>query len=157
MKTTLTVYKPEYRDLWFRRQMLEDEATMAYNRAWGGTIPFPEEKWADWYDFWLVNTEDKHWYRYVTDENGRFIGEIAYHFDAELGAFTVSVIIFAEYRGRGYGGQALELLLAAAKKNGLDCIYDDIAIDNPAADMFIRHGFAEEYRTAEKIYLKKRL
>ena len=41
----LTLYEPRYEDLWFRQMMLADEETMAYNRAWGGTIPWPEEKW----------------------------------------------------------------------------------------------------------------
>ena len=30
---SLTLYKPEYGDLWFRQKMLSDEETMAYNRA----------------------------------------------------------------------------------------------------------------------------
>ena len=44
----LSLYLPELKDLWFRQKLLADEATMAYNRAWGGTIPFPEENWAPW-------------------------------------------------------------------------------------------------------------
>ena len=50
----LELYKPALRDLWFREQFMSDEATMAYNRAWGGTIPFPEEKWPGWYERWLA-------------------------------------------------------------------------------------------------------
>ena len=34
---------------------------------------------------------------------------------------------------------------------------DDIAIDNPAITLFLRHGFVEEYRTDEIIMLKKEL
>ena len=37
----LTLYVPTLDDLWFRRRMLEDPETMAYNRAWGGTIRWP--------------------------------------------------------------------------------------------------------------------
>ena len=36
----LTLYEPKYEDLWFRQMMLEDEDTMSYNHAYGGTIPF---------------------------------------------------------------------------------------------------------------------
>ena len=54
-------------------------------------------------------------------------------------------------------GQALELLCAEARSNGITVLYDDIAIDNPAAALFLRHGFTEEARTAEKILLKKAL
>ena len=35
----LALYEPKYEDLWFRQIMLADEDTMAYHRAWGGTIP----------------------------------------------------------------------------------------------------------------------
>ena len=45
-----TLYKPSIEDLWFRAQMMSNEQTMAYNHAYGGTIPFPKEHWADWYD-----------------------------------------------------------------------------------------------------------
>lgn len=39
------VYKPKVEDLWFREKLLSDGETMSYNAAWGGTIPFPEERW----------------------------------------------------------------------------------------------------------------
>ena len=44
----LTLYEPKYEDLWFRQMMLADEDTMSYNHAWGGTIPFGEDKWRGW-------------------------------------------------------------------------------------------------------------
>ena len=37
-----TLYKPSIEDLWFRAQMMGNEQTMAYNHAYGGTIPFPK-------------------------------------------------------------------------------------------------------------------
>ena len=153
----LSIYMPEYRDLWFRQAMLEDEETMAYNRAWGGTIPFPEERWGDWYAHWVQRPEGKRYYRYVRNEAGDFVGEIAYHFDDALPGYTANVIIHAGYRRRGYGGEALDLLCAEAKKNGVPLLWDDIAADNPAVALFLAHGFTEERRTAEKIYLVKRL
>ena len=58
----LTLHKPAYEDLWFRQKMLGDEETMSYNHAWGGTIPFPEENWADWYDYWITNPDGKRYY-----------------------------------------------------------------------------------------------
>ena len=153
----LTIYKPQFEDLWFRRMMLEDEETMSYNHAWGGTIPWPKAEWDGWYDRWVANPKDGRLYRYVKNSSGDFVGEIAYHYDADMQGFTANVIIFSKYRGRGYGGQALELLCAEARSNGITVLYDDIAIDNPAAALFLRHGFKEEARTAEKIILKKAL
>ena len=160
----LTLYTPGYDDLWFRQAMLADEETMSYNHAWGGTIPFPEDRWKDWYGRWVARDaqdedEEKRFYRYLRNEDGAFVGEIAYHTDSESGCrmCLADVLIFAPYRGKGYGGQALELLCSAAKENGFAELYDDIAADNPAASLFLRHGFTVDHRTDDKIYLKKTL
>ena len=153
----ITLYTPSLEDLWFRQKMMADPETMSYNHAWGGTIPFPQEEWRDWYDFWIVNHEDKRYYRYLRDNTGRFIGEIAYHYDSGRNLYVADVIVHAPYRGKGYGNIGLDLLCSAAKKNGVDVLYDDIAIDNLAITMFLKNGFVEEYRTDEIIMLKKEL
>ena len=153
----LTLYRPKLEDMWFRKQMLEDEETMSYNRAWGGTIPFPVERWKDWYLYWIEEPEDERYYRYLRNDDGDFVGEIAYHRDPESGYWLADVIVFSLYRHRGYGGEALDLLCAEACANGVDMLWDDIAADNPAVGMFLRHGFAEDHRTDELIFLKKRL
>lgn len=150
----LEVYKPTLEDLWFRESLMADEETMSYNHAWGGTIPFPKESWADWYDYWIVNHENRRYYRYLKDENG-FVGEIAYHYDPEYDGCVADIIIFSKFRGKGYGDKGLELLCSAAGENGVTVLYDDIAIDNPAIGLFLKHGFYEDYRTEEKIVLKK--
>ena len=147
---------PTLEDMWFRESLMADEETMSYNHAWGGTIPFPKERWQSWYDYWIVGHENQRYYRYLKDENG-FVGEIAYHFDPEYDGYVADVIVFSKYRGKGYGAKGLELLCAAAKENGISIIYDDIAIDNPAISLFLKQGFCEEYRTVEKIVLKKKL
>lgn len=153
----LNLYIPRYEDLWFRKTMMADAETMSYNHAWGGTIPFPEEAWKDWYDYWLVNHEGKRYYRYLQNETGNFVGEIAYHYDEERHIHIADVIVYAPYRGNGYGRQALDMLCNAAKENGVTLLYDDIAIDNWAVDLFLTSGFTEEYRTDEIIMLKKEL
>ena len=150
----LMIYTPKCEDLWFREQLLSDGETMSYNHAWGGTIRFPKEQWKAWYDHWVVDTDGKRYYRYIKNEKDEFIGEIAYHYDLEVNGCIANVIVHAAYRGKGYGGLALEALCSAAKENGVPVLYDDIAIDNPAVDMFLKHGFSESYRTKEKIVLK---
>ena len=147
---------PKLEDLWFREKLLADEETMSYNHAWGGTISFSEEKWQNWYDRWVINHENKRYYRYLKDEKG-FVGEIAYHYDPEYDGYVADVIIFSQFRGRGYGSQGLKLLCEAAKENGIKVLYDDIAIDNTAISLFKKQGFFEVNRTDEKIILKKDL
>lgn len=153
----LTLYEPKYEDLWFRQMMLADEDTMSYNHAWGGTISWPEDKWSGWYDYWIACHEDKRYYRYLKNEDGQFVGEIAYHYDAEIQHEIANVVIYSKYRKKGYGSEALALLCSIAKNNGISVLYDDVAIDNPAITLFLKHGFVEEYRTEEKIILKKEL
>ena len=153
----LEAVRPEIGDLWFRRKMLADEETMSYNRAWGGTLPFPEEDWAGWYGWWVADPGDRRWYRYLKNGDGAFVGEIAYHWDEDEHAFLANVIVYAPYRGRGYGDRGLDLLCEAARENGVAVLYDDIAADNPAIALFQKHGFAEDRRTEGKIWLRKDL
>jgi GNAT superfamily N-acetyltransferase len=104
-----------------------------------------------------VHYENKRFYRYLTRDDGTFVGEIAYHLDEERGITVADVIVHAKYRGRGYGRAGLNLLCQAAKENGVTVLYDDIAVDNPAVTLFLQCGFSEEYRTDEIIMLKKEL
>ena len=149
----IELYTPKYEDLWFRKMFMSDEATMSYNHAWGGTIDFPESAWADWYDYWVQNPEGKRFYRYLKNENNKFVGEIAYHYNGK--EYIADVIVYAKYRGKGYGREGLCLLCEAAKAAEIEVLYDDIAIDNPAISMFLKMDFVEEYRTEKCIMLKK--
>ena len=152
----LVLCRPEKEDLRFRQQLLADPATMSYNAAWGGTIPFPEERWADWYGVWMEDPAGRHFYRYLQEKKtGGFVGETAYHFDEERKIWLADVIVAAAQRGKGYGRQGLRLLCGAAAENGIDVLRDDIAAGNPAISLFLQEGFAEEYRTDEIIMLKK--
>ena len=153
----LTLYRPALKDMWFRRQMLEDEETMSYNRAWGGTIAFPEENWDEWYGYWVEDPKDERYYRYLRNEERDFVGEIAYHLDAGSGCWMANVIVYSRFRRRGYGGEALDMLCAEAGANGVKVLWDDIAADNPAVGMFLKHGFVEDHRTEQQIFLKKEL
>ena len=152
----LELVVPSLEELWFRESLLADEETMSYNHAWGGTISFPKENWQDWYEYWIINHDNERYYRYLKDKNG-FVGEVAYHYDSEYEGYVADIIVYSAYRGRGYGSEGLSLLCNAARENGIEVLYDDIAIDNPAISMFLKQGFYEEYRTDDKIVLKKEL
>ena len=154
-KAEVSFYKPQMEDLWFRQAMMVDPETMSYNNAWGGTIPFPRENWAEWYDNWVLNPKDR-FYRYITTgENRLFVGETAWHYDEELKIHLADIIIFAKYRRQGYGKAGLEMLCEAVQKEKIPALYDNIAIDNPGINLFLQCGFQEEYRTHEIIMLKK--
>lgn len=150
-------YIPRLEELGFKQALLADEQTMTYNHAYGGTIAFPREAWQGWYDRWILQGGKQRFYRYLMDPELGFVGEIAFHLDPETGRYLADVLIKAEYRGRGFGSQGLALLCRLAKEKGIDVLYDDIAIDNPAVGLFLRMGFAEEARTEEYVLVSRRL
>ena len=153
----VVLHRPAYEELAFRQRFLADPETMAYNHAYGGTIYFPPERWADWYRRW-VEEPDRRFYRCLKlEETGEFVGEAAYHWDTELGEYICDVIVAAQHRRKGYGAQGLALLCGAAEENGVARLCDNIAIDNPSIRMFLEAGFRERYRNEEFVLVRKDL
>ncbi len=150
----LKLVKPTFEELWFREQLLADEETMAFNRRWGGTITFDQEAW---YQRWIRLNDSKRYYRYLQNEEGNYVGEVAYHYCDHYQGYMINIIILAKYRRKGYGSEGLELLCKAAKDHGIVVVYDDIAADNPACSMFERHGFIIKEKSEEIILLYKEL
>lgn len=152
----LELYEPNIEDLWFKEKMMSDEQTMSYNHAYGGIISFQKEDWGNWYDRWITNNNGKRFYRYIKEQDS-FVGEVAYHFDEDRQIYIADVIIYAPYRGKGYGREGLLLLCDIARKNGIKELYDDIALDNSSVALFHKCGFAEVLRTNEYVLVKKEL
>lgn len=152
----LSLYSPKLKDLWFREEFMNDPDTMSYNNAWGGTIPFPKEKWEIWYNKWIIQHENKRFYRYLLNgETNEFIGEIAYYLDDLRDIYIADIIICAKYRGQGYGTEGLSLLCDVAKNNGLTVLYDYIAVDNPSLHIFLKNGFTIAYQTDDIIIVRR--
>lgn len=104
----LRLILPDRRCCAFRRAMMADPATMAYNAPWfppEGTIPFPEEEWNDFLQAWQ-GREPEAFLGFLENEDGTLVGEVNWH---DMGR-GMGIVIKAEYRGRGYGGQGLKLL-----------------------------------------------
>lgn len=149
---------PTLAEMTFRRDLLSDEETMSYNHAYGGAIGFPEGRWDTWYHKWVGVGNPRCFYRYLYSPLlDAYIGETAYHYEAETGRYLCDVIVHARFRGRGYGRLGLSLLCEAAEKNGIDELYDDILLDNPSAELFRKSGFEEVGRTEEVCILRKKL
>lgn len=132
--------------------MMEDEATMAYNHAYGGTIAFPKDKWKEWYKRYMF--DDSKFYSYIMDGDN-FVGTMSYRYDERDKIYKISILIHAKYRGKGYGDFALKSLCKIAKENDVKELYDDIAIDNSSINLFLKNGFVEDFRTDEFIMVKK--
>ena len=155
---SLRLHRPVLPELEFRRRLLGDEETMAYNHAYGGTASFPEKRWDDWYARWIGDSSGKRFYRYLGDaERNCFVGEAAYYFDDDRNCYICSVIVLAAERRKGFGKQGLRLICEAARKNGVRYLYDDIAADNPSVALFFSCGFEEVDRTEEYVMVRKAL
>ena len=152
----LRLVRPAPEELDYRQSLLADPVTMSYNDKWGGVISFPRERWDEWYRGWVLDGGGDRFYRYLYAEDAkRFVGEAAYHYDAEYRAHMVSVIVESRRRGHGYGREGLRLLMEAAKVNGVARLCDNIAIDNPAITLFLSMGFAETWRNEDMIMLER--
>lgn len=152
----LDLHKPTLDELWFRESLMADSATMSYNHNWGGTIPFPKEEWAQWYQNWLEGSEYDRYYRYLYDtDHNVYVGEIAYHFDARRNIHICDVIVLAKYRNHGFGAEGIRLLCQAAKENGISVLYDDIAADNPSWQLFLKNGFVIDFQSSDVVMVKK--
>lgn len=71
--------------------------------------------------------------------------------------YLVNVIVYSKYRGKGYGIEGLKLLCNKAKENNITELYDEIAIDNSSANMFLKYGFEEITRNEKYLTVKKTL
>lgn len=115
---------PAFEELEYRARLLADPDTMAYNAGYDlpfdnydpetGCIFFKKEQWKEWYEFW-IDQEPHRFYAYVMRKNdGRFVGEVNVYENREEDCYETGVVIEAQYRGNGYGKQALYLLMRHA-------------------------------------------
>ena len=154
--TVLQLHLPTLEEMAFRQALLADPETMAYNLPWGGAIGFGPERWRAWYRRWVSPGEEGRFYRYLwSPEENAFVGEVAWHREEGTGYAMVDVIVHARYRGKGYGGQGLELLSRAAARCGLEALYDRLDPGRPAIPLFVRHGFLEVSRNEDGILFRK--
>ena len=152
----IKLVQPQITDLKYRKKLLKDKKTMAFNKINGGTVDFNEKIWKSWYQLWMNDT--KHYYAYVyDDEIKKYIGEVSYYFEEEYREYVLNIIIEYPYRHLGKGKVALELLCKQAKDNGLRFLCDDIETNNPAKKLFLDLGFKEVWARENITMLKIRL
>ncbi len=145
---------PNFDELNYRKQILADPRTMAYNTGYNqeskgydcnkGTIDFSEEKWEDWYKLW-INNEPERYYAYIMLDSTP-IGEVALNYNKDFDSHLVHIMIEFSYRGKGYSEEALRLLMNVAfNKLKLQKVSDKIASDRDRAiNSLIKLGFKEK-------------
>ncbi|MBE6050440.1 MAG: GNAT family N-acetyltransferase [Clostridium sp.] len=103
------IKQPEYDDLAFVSKLWSDEETM---KDIGGVFDFPESKWEMFYKKMVYPTDGKNFYCLVYTINNEAIGEVSFHgYDLVTKIARFNVKIHYKYRNKGYGEEALKLLL----------------------------------------------
>lgn len=123
----LELYIPTLDELCFYQKMMSDPETMSYNANWDveyegyhkdtGCIDFPESEWAEWYAYWVGNEPERFFAYIKRTSDGSWVGNINFHYISERDWWDMGIVIYAPYRGKGYGVPALRLMLEHAFKD----------------------------------------
>lgn len=121
----IKLYLPKENELDFAKNILNDPATMAYNKGYDlpfpsydkatGTITHDDTYRKKWYDLYFSNP-GKYFYAYIYDQDLKtFVGDVNFH-PSKLNpdARDIGIVIKDEFRGQGYGKAGLKLLINEA-------------------------------------------
>lgn len=145
---------PDFEELSFRQKLYQDTATID---GFCDPIDFSKDKWQGWYEKWIQHPQ-KRFYAYLVEKESRTkVGDVNYHYDAELNCYLIGVVILAKFRGKGYAQQGLKLLIEKAKANKIDKLVNLIPKDRTAAlHIHKKLGFIEK-ECGDNIFLVLKL
>lgn len=149
MTKQIELYLPNFEELSFRQQCLEDPKTMEYNAGYevsyegyhynSGCIDFAKERWQEWYDRKMKNQQ--FYYAYIKDKTtNKFVGHVNFSISGQ--SASMGIVIKSEFRGKGYMRPALNLLIAEAKRRGVKFLTDNVPYSRKEAiRVFLDMGF----------------
>jgi len=153
MTDRLYLHVPALDELWYRQRLMSDPDTMSYNKGYDldfpgyhrdtGCIDFPENEWADWYDY-FIGQEPARFYAYIVRaEDGLFIGEVNVHRNGDQPWHDMGIVIETAHRGNGYASEALRLLLKHAfEVMGAEAVHNDFEdVRDAAVKSHLSAGF----------------
>ena len=133
----IELHIPRHSDGWFYVKMMSDPETMAYNAPWfppDGCIPNAEEEWDTLYGTWNAPGSGRFYAFLKRKSDGRFVGDVNYHYNPERDWYDMGIVIHAPERGNGYGKQGLQLLLDRAfREDGISMLHNDFETTRDAA------------------------
>ena len=100
---------PEFNELAFVRELWGKKENMG---EFGDVYSFPKEKWEMFYRKMVSPTDGKNFYCLIYDLNDKPIGEVSFHgYNSATKVARINIKIHYEHRKKGYGEEALRLLL----------------------------------------------
>ena len=173
----LKLIVPHKEDLWFKKEMKEDPATMNYNAGYDlnfegynradGTIQTDLKELKNvWAKNWIGN-EPVNFYYFIKKDN-TFIGEIYAKFDKAKNSYEIGIVIKGEFRGKNYATPSIKLLCEILKSQGIKRLYHRLPASRKSAiNAYINNGFVvkgedidgmSKFGKIEKlVYLEKEL
>lgn len=134
MEEQLYLKVPTKSELYFKKELKEDPATMNYNAGYDvhfngynyndGTIKTDLcQLENEWFPKWVNNWPDKCYYFIAKKSDDKFIGEIYAKWDKEKQAYEIGIVIKGEHRGKGYSTPSIKLLCEKLKELGVKKLY----------------------------------
>ncbi|AYE33325.1 GNAT family N-acetyltransferase [Clostridium septicum] len=103
------IKQPSFKELAFVEYLWGHKETMA---DIGGVYSFKKDKWDMFYKKMVYPTDGKNFYCLIYTIDNVAIGEVSFHgYDSATKVARINIKIHIDYRGNGYGEEALRLLL----------------------------------------------
>ena len=100
---------PEFNELAFVEELWGNRRNMG---DFGGVYYFPKEKWEMFYRKMISPTDGKNFYCLIYDLEDNPVGEVSFHgYNSATKVARINIKVHYEYRRKGYGEEALRLLL----------------------------------------------
>ncbi len=100
---------PEFNELAFVEELWGNRKNMG---DFGNAYSFPREKWEMFYKKMINPTDGKNFYCLIYDLEDNPVGEVSFHgYNSATKVARINIKIHYKYRRRGYGEEALRLLL----------------------------------------------
>ena len=156
----IKLHKPTVDELWFREKCMSDPNTMAYNAGYDvnyegyhkntGCINFPQDKWQEWANTKLNNSN--FFYAYILDiETNQFVGYVNFNKDPKTKRATMGIVIKSEFHGQGYMRPAMMKVIEMAKEKGVEFLTDTVPENREKAlKVFYDLGFKKTGKFTSK-------
>lgn len=147
---------PKVDEYSYKKKLENDEKTMNYNAGYDveyeayhyntGCIDFNKDKWIS------QIKDDNNYFAYVKDcDINTLVGYVNYYYNKINNIYECSILIEYKYRSKGYGKDALKLLVKTAYENGIDYLYDNFEESREnALKVFLDVGFDIYKKTSWK-------